>query len=315
MVTVLYKFSNVHDSTTYVATVVIRSGRIWRGLAAVQELQQNSLLGCRDADGVCDFQTWRDFRVSYDPIQHTLSDPDDEDDDDDDAAPVEPTSPRISQHDMDAPEISTLREEEEESPSPETGFSKFRVNMRGPSWGQPGAAANGPPLGPQLSVRKGLSPPDSDDEDEEDQLIDDDEIGIVTETGRVPPASEPPSMVAVENPTPPKRVGVVKVQGPRRPPTGRRGRPGREPPDAAAMMSTFEVAKADQPAPAPPQIIPPPPVTVQNPPPRHDATAVAGPSTTSEWSTSTLPKPLRKKPGPKKGTTLGPRGPKKNSLK
>lgn len=239
----------------------------------------------------------------------------------DGAAPVEPTSSPQEHHhvtirDMDAPEISTLREEEEESPPPETGVfsSKFRVNMRGPSWGQGAASgsATGLPVGPQAAGRRGPSPTDSDEEDEEDQLIDDDELAIVTETGRGPATSASVSVLgnsALQG-SPRKRGAIVKAQGPRRALTGRRGRPGREPPDAAAMMSTFEVTKAEQPAETPSQVNPPAPVMVPNPSP-----PVPGPSTASDWTTSTPPKPPRKKPGPKKGTTLGPRGPRKNSTK
>lgn len=219
--------------------------------------------------------------------------------------------------DMDAPEISTLREEEEESPPPDgvgLSFSKFRVNMRIPSWGQSGAApsgsAVGPPVGPLPAGRRGPSPPDSEEEDEEDQLIDDDELAVVTETGRGLATSSPASMVAAGSPTPsgsPRKRGASRVRQRRPVPTGRRGRPGREPPDAAAMMSTFEVL-GDPPPPPPVQILPPTPV-VPNPPP------VAGPSAPADWTTSTPPKPPRKKPGPKKGTTLGPRGPRKTQPK
>lgn len=219
---------------------------------------------------------------------------------------------------MDAPEISTLREEEEETPPPEgdgggLSFSKFRLNsVRLPSWGQPSSASGsavGPPVGPHPAGRRGPSPPDSEEEDEEDQLIDDDELPMLA---RGPATSSPASMATGASPPPSttgsrKRGGGVRGARRRGAATGRRGRPGREPPDAAAMMSTFEVGKAAEQAP-PVQILPP--VSVPHPP----LPQIPGPST-GDWSTSTPPKPPRKKPGPKKGTTLGPRGPRKASQK
>ncbi|KAF8506434.1 hypothetical protein JB92DRAFT_3122114 [Gautieria morchelliformis] len=248
--------------------------------------------------------------VSYKPSRHSLPDPDDD-------ALLElsssPPEQHITQHDMDAPEISTLREEEEETPPPESGvlsFTKFRINTRAPFWGPGGASpASGSALGPPV----GSQPADSDEEEEEDQLIDDDEPAIVAESGRGLTTSSPASMITSGSPgqpgSPSKRGASSKVRQRRGAVTGRRGRPGREPPDAAAMMSTFEVAPGDQASATPPQLIPPAPVIVPNPPP-----PVAGPST-ADWTTSTPPKPLRKKPGPKKGTTLGPRGPRKYTSK
>ncbi|KIJ54736.1 hypothetical protein M422DRAFT_24640 [Sphaerobolus stellatus SS14] len=203
---------------------------------------------------------------------------------------------------MDAPEISTLRDEEEESPPPEA-FNKFRVNV-GRQW----AAGSAPATAGQPSAT-GPRGEDSEDEEEEDQLIDDDELAIVAETGHGPGGSQS-SMVIAGSPasSPKKRGGATRGRQRRGGLTGRRGRPGREPPDAAAMMSTFEVAKADQQGGMDTaQIITP-------------ATAMPGSSQPQAsddqaWSTAPPPKPPRKKPGPKKGTTLGPRGPRKAGTK
>jgi hypothetical protein len=261
--------------------------------------------------------------ISYEPSQRQSALP--RTNSNDDAASHDTTSssqdPHIRGGDMDAPEISTLREEEEETPPPDSAglsFSKFRVNLRLPARTGQGAAASsgsvvGPPVGPPSAGRRALSPPDSDDEDEEDQLIDDDELAIVTETGRGPNTSSPASLAVAGSPaatpSPRKRGGATRGRQRRGGATGRRGRPGREPPDAAAMMSTFELTKTDQAGPSSAQIVPPPPPVMVGAP-----SPVAGPST-GDWSSAPPPKPPRKKPGPKKGSTLGPRGPRKSAVK
>ncbi|KAF8507510.1 hypothetical protein BU17DRAFT_100436 [Hysterangium stoloniferum] len=190
---------------------------------------------------------------------------------------------------MDAPEISILREDDEETPPPE--FSKFRLDTRLPTWNQGGATGSG-------SIQNGQMPGDSDDEDEEeDQLIDDDELAIVTETGRADPTVRSHKRGA---------PSISRGRGKRGGTTGRRGRPGREPPDAAAMMSTFEVSKAEDRmlnhGSTTPHIMMP----VMANPSQVDTLPVA-----EDWSTAPPPKAPRKKPGPKKGTTIGPRGPRK----
>jgi len=206
---------------------------------------------------------------------------------------------------MDAPEISTLHEEEEESPPPEgLSFTKFRVHVGRP-WAPGGSGSASGAAGPAGSP-VGHRGEDSEDEEEEDQLIDDDELAIVTETGHGP--ATPSSVVATGTPTssPKKRGSATRGRARRGGAPGRRGRPGREPPDAAAMMSTFEVAKTEQ------QV-------------GMDSAQIITPATAGSsqvqgsddhaWSTTAPPKPPRKKPGPKKGTTLGPRGPRKGTSK
>ncbi|KAF8585700.1 hypothetical protein K439DRAFT_1660116 [Ramaria rubella] len=252
--------------------------------------------------------------ISYDPSHHHLDLSLTEQPDDDDVPP-EYNSP---QSDMEAPEISTLREEEEETPPPDAGglsFSKFRVNLWGQGAGASGSST-GPPLGPPASNRRGPTPPESDDDDEEDQLIDDDELAIVTETGRKHATSSPGSLVTGgspnSTPSPRKRGGVTRPRQ-RRSMTGRRGRPGREPPDAAAMMSTFEVTKAEQGGSSSAQIVPP--VAAMVAPPLPLPPPQTAPSSSGDWMAASSSKPPRKKPGPKKGSTLGPRGPRKNASK
>lgn len=177
--------------------------------------------------------------------------------------------------DLDTPAISILREEEEETPPPDAPFSKFRVSL-----------ARGAGAGPRAA--------DSDEEEEEDQLIDDDdELAIVAETGRAP-ASSPLAHPSTH-------------RGRQRGSTGRRGRPGREPPDAAAMMSTFELARTDLADTSPPPIVPPPPPLMAAPQPAPGPSAAS----TRDWSSAPPPRAPRRKPGPKKGSTLGPRGPRK----
>lgn len=290
---------------------------------------------------------------------------------------------------MDAPEISILREDDEdESPPPQSGrgFTKFRVSMRN-AWDQSnspphdsshfasGSAGNNP-AGRSGSSRRtathargrrgSLSDNDNDEEEEEeeeeeDQLIDDEETFPKNEPLRGLLPNAPSRNIVPGNatpdsatPTPRKRGGPPRGRSRRggataaggANSTGRRGRPGREPPDAAAMMSTFELGPRAADDTEDLSTRPEPPAAVSssstsaamNPTAststptgtglgasstsaKHASSNLAGaspsPAVPDGWSVQAQPpaKPPRKKPGPKKGTTLGPRGPRKNAAK
>ncbi|KAI0756506.1 hypothetical protein C8Q80DRAFT_1129008 [Daedaleopsis nitida] len=173
--------------------------------------------------------------------------------------------------DMDAPQISTLREET--TPEPNPARSKFRVKLLVNDKAESSKAGS-------TSSKHGRADSDEDDEDEddddeEDQLIDDDDDEVVKPAPSLPPQVAPPVVA-----TPPKRGG--RGRGGR---GGRgRGRGGRAgAPVPGPGVTWFETAPSE---------------ALSSQDARSD---VWDPSLATSGS---APTPARKKPGPPKGSTM-----------
>ncbi|EMD42315.1 hypothetical protein CERSUDRAFT_110834 [Gelatoporia subvermispora B] len=168
--------------------------------------------------------------------------------------------------DMDAPQISTLREDDTPEPPPTPArTSKFRVKLLVNEGKRAGSLAS---TSSQKQARAD-SEDDDEDEEEEDQLIDDDDDALK------PVVVAPPPVAPNTRGTGSKR-GRGRGGGRKR--GGRAGAPGVHPPvqDPGASMTWFEVAQPDL---APSMSMGIPGEVMTGPPP-----------------------PARKKPGPPKGT-------------
>ncbi|OCH88750.1 hypothetical protein OBBRIDRAFT_888860 [Obba rivulosa] len=171
--------------------------------------------------------------------------------------------------DMDAPQISTLREDDTPEPPPTPArTSKFRVKLLVNEAKRAGSLAS------TSSQKQGQADSDEDDEDEEeDQLIDDDD-----EAPQPVVIAPPPIAPSTTRGTGTKR-GRGRGGGRKR--GGRAGAPGVHPPapaqDPGVSMTWFEVAQ--------PELAPSMAMGMHG-------EAVAGPPQP----------PARKKPGPPKGT-------------
>ena len=176
--------------------------------------------------------------------------------------------------DMDAPQISTLREETTPEPNPAKS-TKFRVKLLVNDKAEGSRAGS-------ISSKHGRAESDDEDdeedEDEEDQLIDDDE----EEAPKPPPVALPPVQVPPPRGTPGKRGG----RGSR---GGRRGRGGGRG-GASHVTGTQQQWLTCGTSGAP---------TVPDTRPESlDPSGVAGESVLA---------PVRKKPGPAKGSQRGMR--------
>lgn len=132
--------------------------------------------------------------------------------------------------DMDAPQISTLREDDDTPPPAKTRVSKFRVKLRvnEPSSSAPPSSS---PRGPHTP--RDTEEDDEDEEDEEDQLADDDDVPQPVPT-IIPPVITTPSHSSSS-----KRGGHTTSGRGR----GRgRGRGKVAAPETGPMMSCFEVS-------------------------------------------------------------------------
>lgn len=176
--------------------------------------------------------------------------------------------------DMDAPQISTLREETTPEPNPARS-SKFRVKLLVNDKSEGSRAGS-------TSSKHGRPASDDDDEDEdddeeEDQLIDDDDDEVAV--AKPAPTIVPQVAAVLAVATPPKRGGRGRGgRGGRGRGRGRAGAPAPGP-----GITWFETvpseAKSSQDARAD----------------VWDPSSVAG---------SVVPTPARKKPGPPKGSTM-----------
>ena len=176
--------------------------------------------------------------------------------------------------DMDAPQISTLREETTPEPNPARS-SKFRVKLLVND-----KAAEGPKAGSTSSKHGRPDSDDDEDEDEdeeEDQLIDDDDEEVPK-----PPPSVPPPVVAPVVATPPKRGGRGRGRGGGRG-RGRGGRGGAPVPGPG--VTWFETAPSEATS-------------------SQDARADVWDPSSTPGSAVPTPPTGRKKPGPPKGSTM-----------
>lgn len=166
--------------------------------------------------------------------------------------------------DMDAPQISTLREDDTPEPPPTPArTSKFRVKLLVNEGKRAGSLAS---TSSQKPARAD-SDEEDEDEEEEDQLIDDDDEAPK-------PAVLPPPVVPSTRGTAPKR-GRGRGGGRKR--GGRAGAPAVHTQDPGASMTWFEVAPSD--------------------PASNMAVGLHG-----EALPGPPPPPVKKKPGPPKGT-------------
>lgn len=102
--------------------------------------------------------------------------------------------------DMDAPQISTLPEEQTPEPQPSPSrTSKFRVKL---VMSDPKRTASAAGTSSRKASERGASGDDDDDDDEEDQLIDDDDD-----------EAKPPPPPPVSAPPPPSTRGTATKRG------------------------------------------------------------------------------------------------------
>ncbi|KAA1471433.1 hypothetical protein DENSPDRAFT_115569 [Dentipellis sp. KUC8613] len=189
--------------------------------------------------------------------------------------------------DMDAPQISTLREEDSPPPtSSPARTGKFRVkllvNNNETKMNTKFISFNGE-TGEEAGETDEVDEEDEADEedDEEDQLIDDDDDVNSVSVASGPPVAGPSSRGGG-----PSKRGQKKSRGQGK----RRGRAGA--PIPAALMSTFEASPAEHPAAVPSPLREPVDLPIV------EATAPS------------VPSPPKKKPVPK-GTTAAQRAPRK----
>ncbi|KAH9948184.1 Dopey, N-terminal-domain-containing protein [Amylocystis lapponica] len=135
---------------------------------------------------------------------------------------------------MDAPQISTLREEETPEPAP-ARTSKFRVKLL-VNEGKRAGSLTGPSLHKQTPAES--DDEDEEDEDEEDQLIDDDDDDSVK-------WSAPPAIPVPEPHVPASTRGSPTKRGQGRGRGGGRRRGRGAASNSAAVAPTFEVAPSE----------------------------------------------------------------------